>query len=217
MGNPNGYGPMRLIVTAGPTREYLDAVRFLSNASSGKMGFAIAAEAARRGHQVTLISGPVSLYTPEGVERINVVSAQDMLEEVTAAFSECHCVVMASAVGDYRPVRRADSKIAKAEHATSVELEPTTDILAHLGRLRSHQVLIGFALEDHQHHAHAESKLKRKGCDAIVLNTPENLGSDQGTIEIYRPGTGWSPCQTGTKQELACSVLDLAEELVGLR
>lgn len=208
---------MRLIVTAGPTREYLDAVRFLTNASSGKMGFAIADEAARRGHHVTLISGPVSLDTPNGVERINVVSARDMLEEVTAAFPKCHCIVMASAVSDYRPVHRADSKTAKVEHATSLDLEPTTDILAHLGRQRRHQVLIGFALEDHQHHAHAESKLKRKGCDAIVLNTPGNLGSDQGTIEIYCPGPGWSPCQTGSKQELGCSVVDLAEELVRLR
>lgn len=208
---------MNILVTAGPTREYFDTVRFISNPSSGKMGYAIAQEAARRGHQVTLVSGPVALSEPADVNVIQVVSAREMFDAVVAHFEQCHAVGMTAAVCDYRPRIRLDRKLEKQDCVKTVELEPTTDILTHLGTIRTHQVLIGFAMEDHDERSRAEGKLQRKGCDAIVLNGIGNVGADAATIEILRADSGWSPAKSGSKAELACEVVDLAESLVSAR
>ncbi len=205
---------MNLLITAGPTREYLDTVRFLSNASTGRMGYAIAAEAARRGHQVVLVSGPVDITPPDGVELVRVVSAAEMLAASVAAFERADAAVMTAAVCDYRPVRRAGTKLPKAAQAVSVELEPTTDICAHLGAIKGSRVVVGFAMEDHDHHAHAEEKLRRKHCDAIVLNDVATAGASGGTIEIFRADGGWDAARAGTKAQLAVAVVDLAENLV---
>ena len=204
---------MRILVTAGPTREYFDSVRFLSNPSSGRMGYAIAAEAARRGHEVVLVSGPVELPDPAGVEVIRVVGASEMFQAVTSVFGECQCAVMTAAVCDYRPSRRLGHKLKKQNRARSIQLQPTEDILAHLGRIKGDRILIGFAMEDHNHRANAESKLRRKRCDAIVLNDLGNVGSDVGQVEILRADSGWSQPVAGTKARIAATVVDMIESL----
>ena len=204
---------MRILVTAGPTREYFDTVRFVSNPSSGKMGYAIAAEASRRQHQVVLVSGPVELPDPGGVELIRVVSAREMFEAAVSAFDECHAAVMTAAVCDYCPSKRLGLKLKKDARPLALTLDPTEDILAYLGTIKGERVLVGFAMEDHNHRANAEAKLQRKHCDAIVLNGLGNVGGDSAEIEILRVDTGWSPPIAGTKARIAVAVVDLAETL----
>lgn len=204
---------MRILVTAGPTREHFDTVRFISNPSSGKMGYAIAAQAAHRGHEVALVSGPVDLPEPVGVDVVHVVSAREMYEVSMSLFHECHAAVMTAAVCDYRPTRCLDHKLSKRNRVRPIHLQPTADICASLGGIKGGRVLIGFAMEDHDHHAKAEAKLYRKRCDAIVLNGLENVGVDHATIEIFRGDRGWSAPRRGPKLELAACVLDLMEEL----
>ena len=208
---------MHLLVTAGPTREYFDTVRFISNPSSGRMGFAIAAAAAEQGHRVTLISGPVSEATPAGVERVDVVTAAEMLNASTGVFDECEAAVMTAAVCDYRPADRLARKLHKQATARTVTLEPTEDICATLGKIKAHRVVVGFALEDHDHHLRAEQKLADKHCDAMVLNEPGNIGSDRATIEILIADQGWGPPVSGTKLELARVVVQFVEGLVSNR
>ncbi len=206
---------MRILVTAGPTREHFDTVRFISNPSSGKMGYAIAAEAFRRGHDTVLVSGPVELPHTEGVEVIRVVSSQDMFEACVSAFDDCHAAVMTAAVCDYRPATRLDHKLKKEARPLSLSLEPTKDILAHLGTIKGDRVLIGFAMEDYDHHANAEAKLRRKCCDAVVLNGLGNVGSDWAEVEILRADTDWSPPVSGSKTQIADVVVNLVEALAG--
>ncbi len=208
---------MRILVTAGPTREFFDSVRFISNPSSGKMGYAIAAEAARRGHDVVLVSGPVSLPEPKGVDVLHVVSAEEMFTIAVSVFEECHAAVMTAAVCDYRPARRIDHKLKKQNRVRPIHLQPTKDICAHLGKIKGHRVVIGFAMEDHDHHAHAEAKLIRKKCDAIVLNGIDNVGGDDAVVEILRTDTGWTTPIRGTKASLAAKVVALTERLVRQR
>lgn len=204
---------MHLLVTAGPTREYLDPVRFLSNSSSGRTGYAIAAEAARRGHRVSLVSGPVDLPDPEGVDVIRVVSAHAMFRAAVALFTECDAAVMAAAVCDYRPAKRRDAKVRKRNRPRSLLLLPTEDICAHLGREKGSRVVIGFALEDHAHHQRAEEKMRKKCCDAMILNSPGNIGGDCAEFEVLQAGSGWQPPRQGMKADLAACVIDLVEEL----
>lgn len=205
---------MRLLITAGPTREYFDSVRFLSNASSGRMGYAIAAEACRRGHEVVLISGPVELPPPEGVEVVRVVSAKEMFEAAVERFADCQAAVMVAAVADYRPVKRARAKQPKTDECLNVALEPTDDICAHLGRTKAGRVVVGFAMEDHDHRAHAEGKLLRKSCDAIVLNHVETAGAVDAEIEIFRASGGWGDPFRGDKAAVAVEVVLLVETLL---
>ncbi|HAS82738.1 MAG TPA: bifunctional 4'-phosphopantothenoylcysteine decarboxylase/phosphopantothenoylcysteine synthetase, partial [Verrucomicrobia bacterium] len=139
-------GTMKLLVTAGPTREFLDPVRFLSNRSTGKMGYAVAAAGVARGHEVVLVSGPVSLPPPVGVSTLRVVSAADMLEAVFASFDTCDALVMSAAVADWRPKNRAVQKLKKNTMSGTLELERTVDILRALReRRRTEQTVIGFA------------------------------------------------------------------------
>jgi phosphopantothenoylcysteine decarboxylase/phosphopantothenate--cysteine ligase len=207
---------MRILVTAGPTREYIDTVRYVSNPSSGKMGFAIAAEAASRGHDVVLVSGPVTLPAPEGVELVRVTSAREMFEVTASGFGRCAAAIMAAAVCDYRPIARAGQKQPKTNETITVSLEPTEDICAHLGAVKGDRIVIGFAMEDHDHRRNAEGKLERKRCDAIVLNDVDTTGADLAKIEILRKGFGWSQPYSGTKAECARRVVELTESLAGL-
>jgi phosphopantothenoylcysteine decarboxylase/phosphopantothenate--cysteine ligase len=171
------FGEMRVLVTAGPTREPLDPVRFLSNRSSGKMGYAIAAAAARRGAAVTLVSGPASLPAPEGCEVVRVDTAQDMREEVVRRFPECDVLVAAAAVADYAPAQASSGKLKKGEKPLTIELRPTPDTLAECGRLKQeHQFLVGFAAETENLRANARQKLETKNLDIIVANDVTRAG-----------------------------------------
>lgn len=204
---------MRILVTAGPTREFFDTVRYISNPSSGKMGYCIASEAANRGHEVVLVSGPVTLPKPGNVEQINVVSAEEMFQVCASIFEDCDAAIMTAAVCDYRPTRQLDHKLKKQNRIRPIQLQPTKDICAYLGRIKEKRIVIGFAMEDHNHHAHAQAKLRRKHCDAIVLNGIENVSGDNARIEILRCDLHWSKPKSGTKKELAAIILDLVEKL----
>ena len=161
---------MKILVTAGPTREAIDPVRFLSNRSTGKMGYAIAESSAERGHDVRLISGPVALTCPAGVMVTNVISAAEMLDAVLDAFEWCDALVMSAAVADWRPVSVATEKLKKSDMSATLELERTQDILESVVLLKQHQIVVGFAAETQNLLQEARRKLKSKGLDLIVAN-----------------------------------------------
>ncbi|MDB4385372.1 phosphopantothenoylcysteine decarboxylase [Opitutaceae bacterium] len=162
---------MRCLITAGPTREHLDPVRYLTNGSSGKMGYALAEAAVARGWEVDLVSGPVVLATPVGVDLIPVVSADEMLQACESRFAACDVFIAVAAVADFRPRFRSDQKQTKASTGSSLELEPTVDILKTLGSHRgADQILVGFAAETSDLETKAPAKLVAKGCDWIVGN-----------------------------------------------
>ncbi len=168
----------RFLITAGPTVEPIDAVRFLSNRSSGRIGYAIAAAARRRGHHVTLISGPVSLAPPLGVRLIRVRTTHEMLMACRRAFRRTDVLVMAAAVADYRPARPARAKRSKKGPRLSLPLVRNPDILATLCRAKGKRLVVGFALENALSPGTALAKLRRKRCDAIVLNALGSLGGE---------------------------------------
>ncbi|WP_077597955.1 bifunctional phosphopantothenoylcysteine decarboxylase/phosphopantothenate--cysteine ligase CoaBC [Olsenella urininfantis] len=195
---PNGAIPQmdllgtRLLVTAGPTHEAIDPVRYIANSSTGKMGYAIARRAAQRGARVTLVSGPTSLETPEGVRRLNVVSAQEMLEASLSSFEGCDAAVCSAAVADYTPAHPADHKLKKgAEPLESIELVRTQDILATLCDIRGRRPVIGFAAETDDLIPNARAKLARKGASLIVANDvsrPDStFGADTSRIALVGP------------------------------
>lgn len=205
---------LRFLITAGPTREYLDPVRYLSNDSSGKMGFALAAAAARRGHQVVLVHGPVQLKPPRGVKAVAVVSAADLLNACLRSWPKCDALIMAAAVADYAPTQIAQSKIKKNTRARVLRLKPTPDVLATLaGRKQDHQVVVGFALEDRRRRHNAEEKLRRKRLDAIVLNRPAAIGAERSALEILVRGRPWQAFPPMAKTRAAVRLVELAERL----
>jgi phosphopantothenoylcysteine decarboxylase/phosphopantothenate--cysteine ligase len=176
---PKDLAGKNVLVTAGPTREYIDPVRFISNPSSGKMGYAIARAAEYRGAAVTLVTGPTQLASPAGVETIQVESAREMAQAVFEKMDSAHIIIKSAAVGDYRPVETAPHKIKKDAEAMTLNLEKNTDILLELGRKKKDQVLVGFAAETQDLVENACSKLERKNLDMIVGNL------------VNQPGTGF--------------------------
>ena len=189
---------MRIIVTAGPTHEYIDRVRYLANLSSGKMGYELARAAKVQGHQVTLISGPTALPAPKGVRLAKVTSAKQMYQAVMKAYPKTDAVIMAAAVSDYTPANCFKGKLKKTGRALKLKLIPTVDILKELGRKKGKRVLIGFALETDNGRRNALKKLRAKNLDYVVLNSPNAFGSDKSTVEIYsNPSPFRSP--NGTK------------------
>ena len=169
---------VRVIVTAGGTQEPIDPVRYISNRSSGKMGFALAREAANRGAEVTLISAPTSIPVPDRVELIRIRTAEEMRDAVIARFDEADVVVKAAAVADFKAKLVAEGKIKKANAPSAIELEPTVDIAAELGAMKKRQILVGFAAETDDHIQAARTKLQSKNLDFIVLN--DVLATDAG-------------------------------------
>ncbi len=170
------------LVTAGPTYEAIDPVRFIGNHSSGKMGYALAKQLVALGAKVTLISGPTALDAPQNVDRIQVTSAHEMLEAVVQHFSQSDIIVMSAAVADYTPIEVASQKIKKKEDQFSIALKKTTDILASIGTKKTEkQLLIGFALETNNEVEHAKDKLMRKNLDLIVLNSMQDKGAGFAT------------------------------------
>lgn len=200
-----------IVVTAGPTREPIDPVRYLSNRSSGKMGYALAAAAARRGARVILISGPVALAPPWGVELVSVGTSAELREAVLAARDGADAVFMAAAVADWVPAR-STSKIKKTGVALSLVLEEGPDILAELGRVRRERVLVGFAAETDDLLRNARAKLERKGVDFIVANdvSRSDVGfeSDDNAVTLLgRAGEAWE-IPRASKAEIAEAILD---------
>lgn len=200
---------MNILVTAGPTRERIDPVRFITNHSSGRMGYAIAAAAIEAGHQVTLISGPVSITPPDGAKVVNVVSAADMAEAVHSLAPLADAVIMSAAVADYRPANPWDSKIKKLPGNLTLTLERTEDILASLGANKTPgQLLIGFAAETDDLEQNAMGKLERKNLDWIAANlASDGFGTDTNKITLYSRSGQKIPLPPGKKIDVAREML----------
>ncbi len=201
----------RVLVTAGPTREFLDPVRFISNPSSGKMGFALAKAASRRGAEVVLVSGPTWLETPVGVERVDVVSAQQMFDEVVKRAEDTDVFIMSAAVADYRPKVRYDSKIKKESVSLdTIPLERTPDIIAHIAKnKRAGQFVVGFAAETDDVVKNATDKMKRKNMDMIVANVAtQAFQKDTNRVVIVLKSGELRYLPEMSKEDVADEILD---------
>lgn len=207
-----------ILVTAGPTYEAIDPVRFIGNHSSGKMGFAIAEEFSRLGAEVTLISGPSAEKASAGIKRIDVRSASEMHDACLSYFPQVDVTVMSAAVADYTPVEVATQKIKKQEGTLHIELKKTTDILADLGRQKTAgQILVGFALETSNEEAYAKAKLQKKNLDLIVLNSLNDKGAgfgvDTNKITIFNQAREKKVYETKSKIDVAS---DICQEIINL-
>ncbi len=208
----------KVLISAGPTYEAIDPVRFIGNHSSGKMGFSLSKIAIERGAEVTLVSGPVDLDTPQGVNRINVKSAHQMFNEMKAAYNSVDIVIMAAAVADYTIVNPEDEKIKKKDQSFEIKLEKTIDILKYLGENKKRQILVGFALETENELINAKEKLKKKNLDAIILNSLKDKGAGFGTdtnkITIIPQNNKIVSFELKEKLKVAEDILDFIEGLI---
>jgi phosphopantothenoylcysteine decarboxylase / phosphopantothenate---cysteine ligase len=205
---------MRFLITAGGTREYIDPVRFISNASSGKMGYALARAALKAGHKVTLITAPTALKSPAGTEIVRVESAAEMFAAVKEHFAECDCLIMAAAVADYTPAHPSNTKLKKQAAKLTLELKPTPDILKWAGRRKKpRQMLVGFALEDKDLRANAERKMREKSLDMIVANAPGAIGADTSALHIKIIDSDWVEISAARKTASAGHIIRIIERL----
>jgi len=208
-----------VLVTAGPTYEDIDPVRFITNRSSGKMGYAVAEAAARRGAKVILITGPTALETPEGVERVDVRTAEEMLRAVQSRFAPATIAIFAAAVADYRPAEPATAKIKRTKEPLTIRLEPNPDILATMAKEKGDRLVVGFAAETDHITENARKKLTQKNADLIVANdlTAEGAGFDVDTniVTIFSRDARDLPLPRMTKTEVAQRILDEVLRLRG--
>lgn len=208
---------MKILITAGPTREPIDPVRYLTNRSSGKMGYAVAASAAKRGHQVTLISGPTALDIPEGVDYLPIESAEDMYQAVESQIGRQDIAIFAAAVADYTPSVIADQKIKKQGEELTLTLKKTKDILGSARSVMNFKgTLVGFAAETENLEDNARGKLERKACDLVIGNdvSRKDIGFDSSENEVllvYPDHTETLP--KDSKEHLAYHLIELIEEL----
>lgn len=209
---------VRVVVSAGPTREYLDPVRFISNPSSGKMGFAVAEAARDRGAEVTLVTGPVTLPDPAGVRVVRIESALELRDAVVNASRDAGIVVMTAAVADYRAASQSGEKQAKVAGDVTVHLTPNPDILAELGREKGDRVLVGFAMETHAGVERAAGKAQRKNADFILLNYPTRegtaFGGDDNQVTLVRADGSFEDWPRVSKREVAERLLTEAARLL---
>ena len=205
---------MKILITAGPTREYIDDVRFLSNASSGRMGYAIAAAAIARGHTVQLVTGPVELSTPTGCDVHRIETTDDLRQKCLELFPGCDGVIATAAVCDYRPRERVSGKITKSGKPIVLELVETSDVLAELGNQKDGRWVVGFALESQDPRNNAMRKLRMKKCDCIVLNDTSAIGAATNSVEILSPEADTIASFTGTKEDVADQLLSLIESSI---
>jgi phosphopantothenoylcysteine decarboxylase/phosphopantothenate--cysteine ligase len=215
---------MRILITAGGTREYIDPVRFISNASSGKMGQALVRAAIRAGHEVTLITtieNPRFQISDFKLKIVYVESAAQMFNAVRQHFDKCDCLIMAAAVADYTPARPHKAKIKRGTKHLNIRLKPTKDILKWAGQNRrpghgprgTGQVIVGFALEEKDLRKRAESKLKQKNLDMVIANTPAAIGADRSTVQIKTRDAAWLKIENATKAAISKRVVGLIENL----
>ncbi len=207
-----------VLITAGPTQEKIDPVRYFTNRSSGKMGYAIAREASKRGAKVILISGPTNLEKPDNVEFVPVISAAQMYKKVIERYEEVDVVVKSAAVADYRPKNIHDQKVKKQPSDWAVEMERTTDILQTLGDKKTKQLLVGFAAESENVDEYAKEKLKRKNLDMIVANSIVQAGAgfqgDTNIVTIYKKDGTSKALPLMSKQEVSANLLNEIEQLL---
>lgn len=217
--HPSSLTSKKILITAGPTYEKIDPVRFIGNYSSGKMGFALAEECARRGAEVTLVAGPVALKTVhQNIHRVDVESCEEMYQAAIQAYPKQDAAILCAAVADFCPEHAAEQKIKREKDDLVIRLKPTHDIAAELGRMKTNrQVLVGFALETNDEEVNAQRKLEKKNLDFIVLNSLQNKGtcfrSDENQISIISR-TGQQDYERKPKQEVAADIIDRLAELL---
>lgn len=211
---------MRILVTAGPTREFIDPVRFISNRSSGKMGYAIARAACERGHEVVLVSGPVAIPAPPGVRFVPVITAAEMLTAVESHLEASDALIMAAAVSDWRPAIVSSQKLKKLKSGSDLVLEPTADILQAIKPRKGGRVVVGFAAETQDIDVEAQRKLSVKGLDLIIANdvSQADAGFDVDTNRVIFFANGVAPraMPLMSKQELGCDIIEWVEDRTGL-
>ena len=210
---------MHFLITAGGTREYIDPVRFISSAGSGRMGYALARAAIGAGHRVTLITAPANLRPPADANIVHVQTAKEMFAAVKKHFNRCDCLIMAAAVSDYTPANPAESKIKKTGKSLTVKLRPTADILKWAGKhkkskieiqnskIRQSRLVVGFALEDKNLRTNAENKLKQKSLDMIIANTPAAIGAEKSAVQIKTQAGRWEKLPHAPKTLLAKKII----------
>lgn len=205
----------RILITSGPTRQYLDPVRYLTNASSGRMGNCLAKAAIDAGHDVVVVSGPAEIEYPEAANVISIITTEEMLDQARRIFPTCDGLIGVAAPCDYRPVKVADQKIAKTGGPLVLHLIETPDVVATLGAVkRPGQWLVGFALETEDKHFRAITKLEKKSCDLMVLNGPQAMNSLENSVEILdRTGNVIRRIE-GTKEAVAAGIMKAIDEVV---
>ncbi len=204
---------LQFLITAGGTREYIDPVRFISNASSGRMGYELARSALLAGHNVMLITTPTNLKAPKKAGVVRVESARDMFEAVKDKFGRCDCLIMTAAVSDYTPAKPARHKMKKSPGVITLKLKPTQDTLKWAGaHKKQNQVVVGFALEDRNVKAGAERKMREKNLDMIIANTPAAIGSERCEVWIKEAGEKWRRCPEMPKKQFARELIRFIEQ-----
>ncbi|MCF7956368.1 MAG: phosphopantothenoylcysteine decarboxylase [Phycisphaerae bacterium] len=207
---------MNILITAGGTREYIDPVRFISNASTGKMGYALARAAIKAGHNVTLITAPTTLRRPAAAKVIEVETSAEMFKAVKKHFLKSDCLIMSAAVSDYKPEKTSTVKIKKSDTELTIKLKPTQDILKWAGRNKSKgQFIAGFALEDKSLKHNAESKLKSKNLDMIIANAPTAIAAEKSTVYIKTAKADWLELQDMKKEKTAATIIRLIDNYCG--
>jgi len=203
---------MNILVTAGPTREHIDPVRFITNGSSGRMGYALAAAAAEAGHRVTLLTGPVALAPPEGVTVVPFVTVAELAAAMEEHFDACDALMMTAAVGDFTVAERSATKLRRSAGPVTMTLTPTEDLLAGVAaRRREGQILIGFAVEDTHPQATARAEMAGKGVDYVVVNTPAAMAAADSEAAILAPDHVVLKWEMRSKETLAKEILALLE------
>jgi len=210
---PASRAMARILITSGPTRQYLDPVRYLTNGSSGRMGRALAAAAIELGHKVVIVSGPVSVDYPSAAEVRRIVSTEELLAACQELFPNCDGVIGAAAPCDYRPVRIEEHKIAKTGQPLVLNLVETPDVMATLGvTKRDGQWLVGFALETDDQRFRALAKLERKSCDLMVLNGPAAMDAADNHVEVFNRSGAVVAALAGSKEAVANGILGVIQE-----
>ena len=207
-------GGMRVLITAGPTHEYLDDVRYLGNPSTGRMGIELARAARKLGADATVVCGPTHLAAPPGVRLVPVVSAEDMLAAVSERFNDCDVFIASAAVSDYRPKRLVRGKIKKSKRAMTMELVRNPDVLLRMGKRRiDGQTIVGFSLESADEISNARKKLEKKGCDLMVVNTPRHFGDARESVRVINSEGLIAEIPPSSKAAVAARVCELVAEL----
>lgn len=202
----------RILITSGPTRQHLDPVRYLTNASSGRMGAALAEAALARGHEVVIVSGPVSVAYPPEARTVGVISTSEMMEAAAREFASCQGLIGAAAPCDYQPRHVAEGKIAKTGQPLRLELIETPDIVATLAAEKGSRWVVGFALETDDPHLKALAKLQKKRCDLIVLNGPQAMDAEDNQVEIIDAAGDVVAAFAGDKRHVARGILSVVDE-----
>jgi phosphopantothenoylcysteine decarboxylase / phosphopantothenate---cysteine ligase len=202
----------RILITSGPTRQYLDPVRYLTNASSGRMGLALTCAALEAGHEVLVVSGPVDIAYPDAAEVRRVVSTEDMLAACLEVFPRCDGLIAVAAPSDYRPVEKATRKIAKNGQPLLLKLVETPDIVASLAAVKQHQWMVAFALETEDRRMRAMQKLERKNCDLIVANGPTAIRAVDTDVEVLEAGGSVVGAFRGPKTVVAKGIFQVIQE-----